>query len=166
MDRIWARSALEKLRKKRKSKNLVQGCWILITWMLRLATIIQSGARKCISMFFPSRFIWCKPEICKSAKLLSLSSGEFCFNEGGRRPPQHKELRISCPFSLEIHLQVWVWGIFGLGHQPTKTLLALLKVNNELPINPRPICGSTRLAFPSSFILALAQFVKAAPAPI
>ena len=39
--------------------------------------------------------------------------------------------------------------------QPAKTLLALLKVNNELPINLRPICGSTRLAFRGSFILAL-----------
>ena len=50
---------------------------------------------------------------------------------------------------------------WGATLQPAKTLLALLKVNNELPINPRPICGSTRLAFPGSFILALAQFVKA-----
>ena len=43
----------------------------------------------------------------------------------------------------------------GATLQPAKTLLALLKVNNELPINLRPICGSTRLAFRGSFILAL-----------
>ena len=44
-----------------------------------------------------------------------------------------------------------------------KNFIGIVEVNNELPINPRPICGSTRLAFPGSFILALAQFVKPVP---
>ena len=56
-------------------------------------------------------------------------------------------------------------GVASL-HAPgaaNKNFIGIVEVNNELPINPRPICGSTRLAFPGSFILALAQFVKPAP---
>jgi hypothetical protein len=49
------------------------------------------------------------------------------------------------------------------GAGANKNFIGIVEVNNELPINPRPICGSTRLAFPGSFILALAQFVKPAP---
>ena len=56
-------------------------------------------------------------------------------------------------------------GVASL-HAPgaaNKNFIGIVEVNNELPINPRPICGSTRLAFPGSFILALAQFVKPVP---
>ena len=58
-----------------------------------------------------------------------------------------------------------VAGVASL-HAPgaaNKNFIGIVEVNNELPINPRPICGSTRLAFPGSFILALAQFVKPVP---
>ena len=58
-------------------------------------------------------------------------------------------------------------GLYGASSKglagANKNFIGIVEVNNELPINPRPICGSTRLAFPGSFILALAQFVKPAP---
>ena len=58
-------------------------------------------------------------------------------------------------------------GLYGASSEwlagANKNFIGIVEVNNELPINPRPICGSTRLAFPGSFILALAQFVKPAP---
>lgn len=65
---------------------------------------------------------------------------------------------------------VKLWAVAAAGvaslHAPgaaNKNFIGIVEVNNELPINPRPICGSTRLAFPGSFILALAQFVKPVP---
>ena len=68
---------------------------------------------------------------------------------------------------------VKLWAVVGRRrgvpaslHAPgaaNKNFIGIVEVNNELPINPRPICGSTRLAFPGSFILALAQFVKPVP---
>ena len=70
---------------------------------------------------------------------------------------------------------VKLWAVAAVGggvpaslHAPgaaNKNFIGIVEVNNELPINPRPICGSTRLAFPGSFILALAQFVKPVPPP-
>lgn len=70
---------------------------------------------------------------------------------------------------------VKLWAVVGRRrgvpaslHAPgaaNKNFIGIVEVNNELPINPRPICGSTRLAFPGSFILALAQFVKPVPPP-
>ena len=69
---------------------------------------------------------------------------------------------------------VKLWAVAAAGGVPAslhapgaanKNFIGIVEVNNELPINPRPICGSTRLAFPGSFILALAQFVKPVPPP-
>ena len=69
--------------------------------------------------------------------------------------------------SHHTHTHSKALGLYGASSEwlagANKNFIGIVEVNNELPINPRPICGSTRLAFPGSFILALAQFVKPAP---
>jgi hypothetical protein len=73
------------------------------------------------------------------------------------------------PEQAIVLVRLWAVAVSGVAslHAPgaaNKNFIGIVEVNNELPINPRPICGSTRLAFPGSFILALAQFVKPVPA--
>ena len=60
-------------------------------------------------------------------------------------------------------------GLYGASSEwlagANKNFIGIVEVNNELPINPRPICGSTRLAFPGSFILASRSICQACAAP-